>query len=74
MKCHRITSLLAAFGFLLGIHNGYIALWKDEDSEPVRVFPYRASLLPERDRNMLEAGIPIESENRLHSLLEDYLS
>lgn len=74
MRAKRMISVLAAFGLLLGIHNGYIALWHGDDPEPVRVFPYRAELLPDRDRRMLEAGIPIENESRLHSLLEDYLS
>lgn len=74
MKSPRMFSILMTFGLLLGIHNGYIALWYGDDPEPARVFPYKASLLPEQDRRLLEAGIPIESESRLHSLLEDYLS
>lgn len=74
MRSARLFSILMAFGLLLGIHNGYIALWQGEDPEPVRVFPYRASMLPEQDQRLLEAGIPIGNESRLHSLLEDYLS
>ena len=74
MRSTRLLSSLAAFGMLLGIHNGCIALWNSDDPEPVRVFPYRAALLPEQDRQLLETGIPIHDESRLHSLLEDYLS
>lgn len=74
MNIRRMISVIAACGLLLGVHNGYIALWRDGVQEPVRVFPYRAELLPQRDQMLLEAGIPIESQSRLHSLLEDYLS
>ena len=74
MKAKSILSAILSLSLLLGVHNGNIALWQDDDPEPVRVFPYRVSVLPERDQALLEAGIQIESESRLHSLLEDYLS
>ena len=74
MKAKGILSAILSLSLLLGVHSGYIALWQDDDPEPVRVFPYRVSVLPERDQALLEAGIQIESESRLHSLLEDYLS
>lgn len=74
MKRHRYLLYLAALGFLLGIRDGYIALWKDGDPEPAEVFPYRAEMLPEADRNALERGIPIHSERALQELLQDYLS
>ena len=61
-------------GFLLGIHNGNIALWKDDDPEPAKVFPYRAELLPEADRKELERGIRIDNFRDLNRLLEDLLS
>jgi len=60
-------------GFLLGIHDGHIALWKDGQDEPT-VFPYRAQMLPEQDQERLKAGIRIESGTQLHQILEDYLS
>ncbi len=60
--------------FLLGIHDGRIALWKDDDPEPVRVFPYYANALPPSDRAALEKGILIEGESNLNRLLEDFLS
>ena len=73
MKTCRIVSLLLAASFLLGVHDGFVALWKDGEPNP-RVFPYRAELLPEADRRRLEAGIPIPNETELHRLIEDYLS
>ncbi len=70
----RIFSHILVFGLLLGVHNGYIALWKEPDPEPWKVFPYKASLLPGAEQLLLERGIPIRDENHLHRLLEEYLS
>ena len=72
----RIFSLwcIIMLGFLLGIHQGRIALWKDEDPNPIKVFPYSAKLLPVADRRALEEGIRFESAEDLNRLLADYLS
>ena len=61
-------------GFLLGVQNGYVALWKDGTPEPVRVFPYPASNLPDADRRALEQGIHLDNKLQLIELIEDYLS
>lgn len=71
-KAHMYFSLF--FLFILGCRDGYIALWKDSDPEPVRVFPYSVASLPEADRQALEKGIRLESREELLALLEDYLS
>ncbi len=72
-KTRRIFSAVL-LGFLLGIHDGRIALWKDGVSQPLRVFPYRAEMLPLSDQQALEKGIALEDESDLVQLLEDYLS
>lgn len=77
MKKKQLTNLLCSAMlavYLLGIHDGKVALWKGEDPEPVKVFPYSASLLPEDARKQLEAGIPIDSIKELRQLIEDYFS
>ena len=66
--------LAAAVGFILGIRNGYIALWEDGRAEPVRVFPYQAEALPSADRMRLEEGIRIDTADQLITLIEDYFS
>ena len=65
---------IVCLGFLLGIHNGQIALWQDEDPQPVKIFPYSAQMLPVADRRALEEGIRFESKEDLIRLMEDYLS
>ena len=73
----KLTSFLCSaimFGFLLGVHEGRIALWKGEDPEPIKVFPYYARMLPAVDRRALEEGIRFESAEDLVRVLEDYLS
>ena len=69
----QLLSFVLAAGFLLGVHNGYIALWRDGAKDPM-VFPCRAILLPRADRLKLEKGIRIENEDELFQFLEDFLS
>ena len=70
----QFLSLGLMFGFLLGVQNGYVALWKDGNPEPLRVFPYLAENLPEADRLALEQGIHLDNRLQLIELIEDYLS
>ena len=62
------------FGFILGIQNGFVALWQDGNPEPVRVFPYQASSLPAADQQRLKEGIHVDSKAELIQMIEDYLS
>lgn len=74
LKHHFPVCLVLFFGFLLGIHEGKIALWKNEDPQPVKVFPFYAKFLPSADRRALEEGIRFESVEDLQRLLTDYMS
>ena len=69
-----ILYCITALGFLIGIHQGNIALWKDDDPKPVKVFPYRAELLPEADQKQLAKGIRVENAQQLTRYLEDLMS
>ena len=64
-------TLLAAF--LLGNHNGKIALWRGDDPKPVKVFDYNVSDLPEEAQKRLNDGVPIKSLKELRQLAEQYL-
>ena len=74
MKKIRYFYFVLIFGFLLGISDGYIALWKDGQEKPMRVFPYKAESLPAADQRALEHGIHLNSKEDLIALVEDYLS
>lgn len=74
MKKNAFLQLFIIVSFLLGIKDGYIALWKDGDPEPIHTFPYQAQMLPETDRSALENGIKIDKKSDLIHILEDYLS
>lgn len=65
---------LALAVYLLGIHDGKIALWSKNDPEPVKIFPYSAATLPEDAQKQLENGIPIRSMRQLQKLYEAYFS
>lgn len=71
-KRKGITSLLMTAVLLLGIKDGYVALWKDEDPQPWKILPLRSDSLPVADQLMLKKGIVIRSERELWELLEDY--
>ena len=74
MQIHKIYTMILLAGFLLGIHNGKIALWKSDDPKPVHIFPFRVNMLPIDDQLALKKGIIINNEKDLNQLLEDYLS
>ena len=74
MKTTHLCALVLILGFLLGIQDGRIALWKDGQAQPVKVFPIQANMLPEADRKALEKGIAIENSSELTRILEDFLS
>ena len=72
-KRMHLCALALCFSFLLGIKDGRVALWKDDDPEPVKVYPYPVSMLPKKAVDALEKGIPIESEEALRELIDQYL-
>ncbi len=74
MRKERFLAYLVMLSLLLGIRDGYIALWKTGEKEPVQVFPYQVSSLPPADQERLREGIVIESKEELISLIEDYFS
>ena len=74
IKAKQFLSMCLLFGFLLGVHNGNVALWEDGKADPIRVFPYPADNLPTADRQALEKGIHLDSKLQLIRLIEDYLS
>ena len=72
-KWHNIYCILC-LGYLLSVYRGQIALWKEPDPTPIRVFPYSVSMLPEEDQNVLKQGLRADSIIELTRHLEDYLS
>ena len=74
MNKQRIIANILIFGFLLGIYEGKVAIWSDNRKEPLRVFPYSASMLPEKDQKTLESGIHFNNLHDLKKFIQDYLS
>ena len=70
----RKACLVLLLGYLLGVSDGYITLWKDDSPVPLEVFPCRAEMLPPCDQQLLAKGIHISDRLELNRLLEDYLS
>ena len=70
----RLLSMLLAFGFLLGIRNGRLALWRDGEPHPEQIYDIRADTLPPADRLRLRQGIRVQTREEVWLLLENYLS
>ena len=70
----KLLSPALLLAFLLGTHNGYVALWTGDTIDPDRIYPYRISALPPEDQKALKQGIRVENILELTQLLEDYLS
>ena len=66
-------ALTLAFGFLLGFHDGRLALWKDGVSHPEQIYDIREDSLPLADRLQLRKGIHLEDREDVWQLLENYL-
>ena len=71
-RSKRLLSMLLAFGFLLGIRNGRLALWRDGDAHPEQSYDIRADTLPPADRLRLRQGIRVQTREEVWQLLENY--
>ncbi len=71
MKQHLAAILLA--GFLLGIRSGHVALWKQDDPQPLQVFPWSANMLPRKIRIALERGLFVEEDSDIGRLIADMI-
>ena len=77
MKQRPLSTILCSallMSFLLGSHNGRLALWKDEDPTPCKVFPCPIVVLPGAVQEQLRAGIRLETIEDVNRLLENFLS
>ena len=74
MSKRTVLANFLLIGFLLGIYEGKVALWKDNQKKPIKVFPYEASMFPEADQKRLKDGVHVDSLGELYKLIEDYFS
>lgn len=58
--------------YLLRDDGGRIALFRPDEEEPVQVYDIYTHLLPQEDVLSLQQGIPVENEEQLLRLLEDF--
>ncbi len=70
----ELCGIALCLSFLVGIRGGRVAIWKDDDPEPIKVLPYPVAMLPKEARQALTEGIQVESLDELYELAEKYLS
>ena len=59
-------------GFVLKTYQGKVALFRENSSTPYQILDLEVYLLPDADRQALEAGILAENEEELKKILEDW--
>ena len=69
----RICTLALAMGFLLGIREGRIALWREGSAHPLQIYDIRADTLPPADQLQLRRGIRLQTREELWQVLENYM-
>ncbi|MBE6982288.1 MAG: hypothetical protein E7437_08210 [Ruminococcaceae bacterium] len=72
MKSKKLLFFLLAC--YLGLHNGHLALFAEDASEPLLILPHKAEMYSQEDQKKLAQGIPYDSEEELAQILEDFLS
>lgn len=70
---NHTAAMLVLSGFLLGIHEGKVTLWRDGSTHPEQIYHIRADSLPPADRLQLARGIHVEDAQELWTILENYL-
>lgn len=60
--------------YILSEYEGKLAIYKNGENMPISVYETYLSSLPEKDKELIEKGIIIESTEELQSLIEDYTS
>lgn len=58
--------------YTLSEYNGQLALFRDDQDEPVARYEAYTNLLPPDDVSLLQEGIPVSSQEELQRLLEDF--
>ena len=68
----QTLAALLLTGFLIGIHNGQIGIWKQQDPQPMRTIPCPSWMLSQKQQQMLQQGIPIDSIEDLENMLTNF--
>ena len=70
---HNI-SVTEETGYTLKEYNGQLAIYKNDETTPFKVYEIQVNTLPEHDKNNLQNGICVKNENELNQLISDFTS
>ena len=71
---HTMLTATVMLTLLLGSWRGRVALFAEENEQPLELYPVRLELLPVADSDQLLKGIPVKDPDELMRILEDLLS
>lgn len=66
------TEAQTEIGYTLKEYDGELAVFRGNSATPFKKLGIPVSIMTEQDQNMLKAGIFIQTEKELKSLIEDY--
>ena len=69
----RKTEINSQRLYIVKEYNGKIAVFEKGNDTPFKTTEMQISLLPDYDKQMLQAGIEVNGQGELNTLLEDYL-
>lgn len=58
--------------YTLSEYHGQLALFRDGETEPIARYEAYTNLLPPGDAALIQAGIPVSTQEELQRLLEDF--
>ena len=58
--------------YTLSEYQGQLALFRDGETEPIARYEAYTNLLPPGDAALIQAGIPVSTQEELQRLLEDF--
>lgn len=71
---NSVVETQAEIGFTLKEYNGELAVFRGSSDTPYKRLGISTAVMTDYDRSQLKAGIFVQTENELNSLVEDYTS
>lgn len=72
MKDVSVINQKSNFSFILRDCDGFLAVYRENESMPYLKLGYRTDFLNEYDREIIKKGITVNTSNELRCLIEDF--
>ena len=73
-KANEAKAEIASIDGQLKEYDGKIAIFRNEDTQPLNIYDSYVSVLPQSDQEKLKSGITVSNTDDLQKVIEDYTS